>query len=46
MTESNSSGNGANPTSTSDGSTKRFKDKKKSKEQPVLGALEAFGSLI
>jgi hypothetical protein len=45
MTEPTGNGTGKDP-KPSDGYTRKFKDRKKSKEEPMVGAMEAFGSLI
>jgi hypothetical protein len=45
MTEPTGNGTGKGP-KPSDGYTKKFKDRKRSKEEPMVGAMEAFGSLI
>jgi hypothetical protein len=45
MTEPTGNGTGKSP-KPSDGYTRKFKDRNKSKEEPMVGAMEAFGSLI
>jgi hypothetical protein len=45
MTEPTGTGTGKSP-KPSDGYTRKFKDRKKSKEESMVGAMETFGSLI
>jgi hypothetical protein len=45
MSEPTGTGTGKSP-KPSDGYTRKFKDRNKSKEEPMVGAMEAFGSLI
>jgi hypothetical protein len=45
MTEPTRTGTGRSP-KPSDGYTRKFKDRKKSKDEPMVGAMETFGSLI
>jgi hypothetical protein len=45
MTEPTGTGTGKSP-KPSDGYTRKFKERKKSKEEPMVGAMEGFGSVI